>query len=334
MMLQRNPFPTKHQRGAALLAAMLTVTLVASLAAAALWQQWRDVEIETAERNRVQASWLLLGALDWSRVVIQEDSRANRKSPVDHLGEPWAVPLQEARLSTFLNAKNNVSNVDDDQADVQAAFLSGEIIDLQSRLNLRSLMIDPDKPLDADRLKPFVRLFERLGLPSSQVLEMANALRNAAGTSAGKSAASNTPLMPRTLRQLGWLGLDPRLIARMEPFLVLLPEVTKINLNTASPEVIWAVEENLDWSAANQLVQLRSSNPFKSTSDAAKALGRSNLFASGFGTTTEYFEARGRLRMGDNMLSQRSILQRKDMTVTTLWQERGDWGLPVTNPIP
>lgn len=330
MMLQRKPHPKKRPRGAALLAAMLTVTLVASLAAAALWQQWRDVEIETAERNRVQASWLLLGALDWSRVVIQEDSRANRKSPVDHLGEPWAVPLQEARLSTFLNAKNNVSNVDDEQADVQAAFLSGEIIDLQSRLNLRSLMTDPDKPLDTDKLKPFLRLFERLGLPRNNVLQMASALRSAAGQSAG----SNTPLMPRTVRQLGWLGVDPRLIARLEPFLTLLPEVTSINLNTASPEVIWAAEENLDWSAANQLVQLRSSNPFKSPSDAAKSLGRSNLFTTGFGSTTEYFEARGRLRMGDNMLSQRSLLQRKDMTVTTLWQERGDWGLPVAQHLP
>lgn len=316
----------KTQFGAALLAAMLTVTLVASLASAALWQQWRDVEIETAERNRVQASWLLLGALDWSRVVIQEDSRANRKSPVDHLGEPWAVPLQEARLSTFLNAKNNISNADDSQADVQDAFLSGEIIDLQSRLNLRSLMVEPEKPLDAEKLKPFVRLFERLGLPSNTVVQIANALRHAAN----KTAGGYSPLMPRTVRQLSWLGVDTRLISSMEPFVTLLPEITKVNINTASPEVIWAAEENMDWSAANQLVQLRSANAYKSLADAAKALGRSNLFATGFSTTTEYFEARGRLRMGDNLLSQRSILQRKDMTVITLWQERGDWGLPAS----
>ena len=37
-----------RERGAALLAAMLTVTLVATFAAAAMWQQWRSVEIETA----------------------------------------------------------------------------------------------------------------------------------------------------------------------------------------------------------------------------------------------------------------------------------------------
>ena len=41
---------THAQRGAALLAAMITVTLVATLAAGALWRQWRGVEVEGAER--------------------------------------------------------------------------------------------------------------------------------------------------------------------------------------------------------------------------------------------------------------------------------------------
>ena len=42
------PAGRRRQRGAALLAAMLTVTLVATLAASAMWQQWRAVEVETA----------------------------------------------------------------------------------------------------------------------------------------------------------------------------------------------------------------------------------------------------------------------------------------------
>ena len=39
-----------RQSGAALLLAMLTVALVATLASAALWQQWRAIEVEGAER--------------------------------------------------------------------------------------------------------------------------------------------------------------------------------------------------------------------------------------------------------------------------------------------
>ena len=316
---QRSP-----QHGAALLAAMLTVVLVATLASAALWQQWRDVEIETAERNRVQANWLLLGALDWSRVVLQEDARANRSNPIDHLGEPWAVPLQEARLSTFLAAKNNISQADDGMADVQDAFLSGEIIDLQSRLNLRNLLSGQDKKISEENLQTFMRLFERLGLPGSAAMQIATALQQAS-----LNRSQTAPLMPRTVGQLGWLGVDARTIARLEPHVTLLPQRTTVNINTASAEVIWASVPDLDWARANQLVQLRNTSPFKSLSAAGTAIGMASAFnSSSHSVTTEYFEARGRLRLGDNVLSQRSLIERKDMNVNTLWQERADWGMP------
>ncbi|MEY4448824.1 MAG: hypothetical protein RLZZ433_1839, partial [Pseudomonadota bacterium] len=116
-----------QQKGAALISAMLVVTLVATLASVALWQQWRYVEIESAERHRVQSAWLLNSALDWSRLILREDAMSNASgsaaksgnspnpptSPpnappaalagtVDHLGEPWALPLKEAKLSSFL----------------------------------------------------------------------------------------------------------------------------------------------------------------------------------------------------------------------------------------
>ena len=104
--------PHRHQRGAALLLAMLMVTLVAVLASASLWQQWRAIEIERAQRVRLQAGWLLTGALDWTRLILREDGRANQiAGQPDHLGEPWALPLQEARLSSFLAAERGVAPV-------------------------------------------------------------------------------------------------------------------------------------------------------------------------------------------------------------------------------
>ena len=319
------PPSSRRPRGAALLAAMLTVAMVATLASAALWQQWRDVEIETAERNRMQAGWLLLGALDWSRVVLQEDARANRSQPIDHLGEPWAVPLEEARLSTFLAAQNNVVQVDDGLADIQQAFLSGEIVDLQSRLNLRNLL---GAAPDADSYRAFIRLFERLGIPVSEVSRLALALQQASS----KEPSANAALLPRTVRQLAWLGVAPQWVARMEPFVTLLPEATPVNLNTASAEVLWASIPDLDWAKANELVQLRSSTPFQSVGAASQALQLTQaISASSHSVFTRYFEARGRLRLGDNVLSERSVLLRDGSSVTTVWHERGDWGMPVTH---
>ena len=127
------PRPTSagRQAGAALLAAMLTVTLVATFAAAALWQQWRATEVESAERARVQAAWVLIGALDWSRLILREDGRSGE---TDNLTEPWAVPLEEARLSSFLAGDKNVSS--DALEGLPDAFLSGRIVDAQSKLNV------------------------------------------------------------------------------------------------------------------------------------------------------------------------------------------------------
>ncbi len=111
---------------------MMIVTLVATLAAGMVWQQWRAIQVEAAERARAQAAWILNGALDWSRLILREDARTSKS--VDHLGEPWAVPLAEARLSTFLAADREATD------DAPEAFLSGWIVDAQSRYNLRNLV--------------------------------------------------------------------------------------------------------------------------------------------------------------------------------------------------
>ena len=49
----------RRQAGAAMLLALLIMTLVATLAAGMVWLQWRGIEVEAAERARAQAEWLL-----------------------------------------------------------------------------------------------------------------------------------------------------------------------------------------------------------------------------------------------------------------------------------
>ena len=77
---------------------------------------------------------ILTGALDWARLILREDARSGG---ADHLGEPWAVPLAEARLSTFLAANASDTDLGDSAEQV---FLSGSIQDLQGRLNVFNLV--------------------------------------------------------------------------------------------------------------------------------------------------------------------------------------------------
>ena len=314
------PLGGHRERGAALLAAMLTVTLVATFAAAAMWQQWRAVEIETAERGRVQSAWILLGALDWSRLILREDGRSGG---ADHLAEPWAIPLEEARLSTFLAAEGNVSQMDDASTDTTEAFLSGQITDMQGRLNITNLA--EGGQIQPVALRQFTRLFERLALPAPQLDLLVQAL-SAAQTPAPTTpaAASEAALMPPTVTQLGWLGLTPDTVAALAPHVTLLPVRTPVNLNTADMDVLLAAIDGLDMASAQKIVQAREARHFRTLADARELLGASiDINESAHTVASSYFEVRGRLRLGDAMVDERSLVRKQGIDVTTLWRERG-----------
>ena len=303
-----------RQGGAALLAAMLTVTLVATFAATALWQQWRSVEVEAAERTRIQSAWILIGALDWSRLILIEDSRAGG---ADHLAEPWAVPLEEARLSTFLAADRNVTQIDD-AGGGEEAFLSGQIIDLQSRLNLANL-VSGDTVNEA-ALAQFERLFAQLGLPPAELTALVQALRQA---QAPGNENTDAPLMPQSPSQLAWLGLAPRTLALLAPHITLLPERKPVNLNTAGAEVLMATLRGLDRAGADRIMAVRQMQPFRSVDDVKKLLGEQiEVSGSDHGVASSYFEVHGRLRMGPTVVQERSLVRRMGLEATTVWRER------------
>ncbi len=319
-MTRRTALRARRQAGAALLAAMLTVMLVATFAAAALWQQWRASEVESAERARVQAAWVLVGALDWSRLILGEDARAGG---VDYLGEPWAVPLEEARLTSFLSADKNVAS--DDLAGLPDAFLSGHIVDAQSKLNVLSL-VDGGKPVPAS-VATFTRLFSLLGLPLGELSQMTSGLTRALSTGGDTSDGDlgSAPLMPQEVSQLVWLGLSSSTAAALEPYVTVLPVPTTLNINTASAEAISASMPSLSIADARQLVERRTRAYFKDLNAANAALpsGGAPFNAAQHGVGTRFFEVYGRLRLDRTWVEEHSLVQRDGITVTTLWRTRG-----------
>ena len=302
---------------------MLTVTLVATLASAALWQQWRGVEVESAERSRVQAGWILTGALDWARLILREDARAGG---ADYLAEPWAVPLQESRLSTFLAADKTADTTNtadlDGGSSAASAFLSGQIVDLQSKLNLMNL-IEAGR-VSEPALQSFTKLFEYLGLPPQQLAALAENLRFAADTSPDNRSGGFSALMPQRMEQLVWLGLAPQTVAVLQPYATLLPTRTPLNLNTASAEAIFASVPQLELADARRMVAERDRAYFRSVADAGKLVPTisGQLNDGQLSVATRYFEVRGRLRIGQTTLEERSVLQRDGTDVRTISRER------------
>ena len=293
---------SRSQRGAALLTAMIIVTLVATLAAAMVWQQWRAVQVEAAERSRAQSAWILSGALDFAKLILKETVRPTEPTTLN--GE-WATPLAESRLSTFLAVDK--SNADDGPE----AFLSGNITDAQASYNLWNLVKD-GKP-DPAEVPTLARLCTILGIESGTADRIAAKLSEA---SVGTSSVA--PLKPDRIAQLTWLGVDSASIQALEPYVALLQPGIAVNVNTASKEVLQALGD-LDPSTAEYFVQLRQRTPLTLDSFKSKARDPTSVTAKVSDRST-YFEVLGRLRLVDRVLVERSLLERLPNGQVKVWR--------------
>ena len=258
-----------------------------------VWQQWRAVQVETAERARTQSAWILSGALDFAKRILRED-----KLPYTALTSPWATPLAESRISTFLAADTASDTTDDSGPE---AFLSGTITDAQGRFNITNLA-NTDKVKGQAYLAIFTRLCQNLGLDPGVAQRIAVAMNEAVASTPSAAA----PLMPMTVAQLSWLGVDDATITALQPFVVVIPftspngSATPLNVNTSSKEVLAAVL-NIDAATAANIVQTAARTPYqdfsKITAIAAKA---DPTYAA---TVSSYFEVRGKLRLADHVWS-------------------------------
>ena len=296
--------PHRAERGAVLLLALLAVALIVSLLGSVLWRQSGLIAIESAERQRQQALWLLRGALDWGRLILREDARTGIS---DHLSEPWAVPLQESRLSSFLAAQSGtVGGADTLDQDV---FFSGHIQDAQGRFNLTNLV--QGKHIDPNAQGELARLLGLLGLPSNLSEDLAE-----------KMVQSRQPggawLPARTLDDLVAWGWGPDQIERLRAHVTILPERTPINVNTASPEVLSATVEGLSLAAAERLVQSRARSPWVQSSQAQAAFGgKFDTHRHDIGS--RFFLLHGRLRLGPTEVTQTGLVKRDGQAVVYLW---------------
>ena len=313
MRRTRAPGRRGDQRGAALLTAMIIVTLVATLAASMVWQQWRAVQVEAAERARDQAKWILSGALDFASLILREDARSG--SQVTALTDPWATPLAEARLSTFLAVDKS------DTDDAPEAFLSGYIDDAQGRYNLMNLVYASNKEDDpynyANQLKTLQQLCLSAGVEAGVATRIATGLKQAYAN----SAEADAPLQPQTLDQLAWLGIDPNSLKALRDDVVLLTGATALNVNTASREVL-AAATGMDLASAERVVQMRLHQPFKDLNSFTTAAGGSSKPTTLLDVKSSYFIVHGRLRLADHVLSEQSLVQRAGTVITVLHSER------------
>jgi general secretion pathway protein K len=297
---------TRHQRGLALITALLIVALVATVAAfVALNQQLWLRQMENVS-DRVRTDYLRRGALSWAAIVLADDARNNS---TDHLGETWAqkLPPLPVEGGTILIAAE----------------------DAQGRFNLNNLWRN-NAPSAAD-IGIFQRLLASLAIDSSLSEALVDWMDPDAQTRPGGAEdieylnfeppyrAGNLPLTSvdelRLVR-----GFSSEVVESLRPYVTVLPKAADININTASPKLVAALVSGLSESAAEQILAERVQNPFKD-----KAAFTSRLPAGakppevGIGVKSGYFLVMLDTGIGRHRRRTEALVERADGKTSAVW---------------
>jgi general secretion pathway protein K len=343
-----------RRRGAAIISALLVVALSAIIVSGMLWRQ--QVQLRRIENQRLlsQAQWIARGSLDWTRLVLR--SEADTSAGITYLGGAWGVPLAKTRLSDFLG------QIGEARAEQGAdTWLSGSIEDAQARFNLRDL-VTTSAPgtlqLNLTEIEAFSRLLQILGLNQSLAKNTAVYLRKGlaysvtrfqtqttttssteqvagGGTTGGGNFSDNPGLSddddnsgvaPLVMTSVDSLldvpGFTPDAVARLRPFVTVLPTVTPVNMNTASAEVIASIVTGMNLSNAQALVAHRQNVFYRNVGDVQLALEGVGVKQVAIDTTqmdvnTSYFLVHGRVQHERAVVNRTTLVWRDPLTHTT-----------------
>lgn len=294
------------QRGLALIVAMLIAALAAAVAVsvATAQSQWSTRVLH--RRDQVQAQSIALAGIAWARQILEQDGRY--AGAVDHLGEPWALPLPPTPV---------------DNGDVE-----GRIVDAQSMLNVNNLASAAHAAFERG---VFSRFFAAHGVPLAllaSIVDWVDAddvpqedgaedawyLRQAQAALAANAPATRLDELAYTR------GMSAASMRRLVPFVTALPVDTPLNVNTASADVLAASLANATAQGVLALVASRARQPFASVQDfrarAGVAIGDEAMYA----VASHYFIVTVRARQGDTIARARALIARTDGTSAIVWQ--------------
>lgn len=308
----------KHQRGVAVVTALLLTTLAVTIVASLFWQQ--QVQVRTIENQRLQqqAKWVLLASLDWARLILREDVL---HSTADHPGEPWATPLAETRLDEYLEKRDSAEGV------VAEAAISGRIVDAQARFNLTNLA--SGNAVNPGEQAVFERLLASLNLNPSLARKVAEVIAAAqpggvvkSGEDDGSHAGAQALGITHVDDLLTVPGFSPEMVANLRDFVVVLPRFTPINVNTASAEVLAARMGKISMADARALIASREQAWFRDSADFNQRMPNSIQRPAGMSeiaVSTSYFMAQGQVKVGRASQQIEALIERSARGTSIIW---------------
>ena len=307
-----------RQRGVALITVLLVVAIVTVVSAAMVARQQLSIRATSNQLQARQAWHYALGGEALAQAILARDLKGGEPgaAAIDHLLEPWAQPLPAFEI---------------DQGEILV-----RIEDMAGRFNLNDLLRD-QQPNPA-AVEQFRRLLLRLQISAPYPERLLDWLDPDQQPSGELGAEDNAYLSldppyrsaGRRLHDLSELRLllDMREedFQRLAPYVAVLPSGVPLNVNTASAMVLSSLSDNLSLGAAESLVELRRSAPFRNSAAflAQPAMAGTTLQGTALAVGSQFFQATSEVRLGDRRLALVSLLQREqDGSVRVLARNLG-----------
>jgi general secretion pathway protein K len=293
---------------------MLVVTLAAVVVSGLFWRE--HVAVRSIE-NRLalsQSRWIERAAVDWAKVILRADQRAGA---VDHLGEPWAVPVVDTRLDETVTAGAKLDE------GARKAMLAGQIADAQALFNLNSL-VGGNGVASETHVAALRKLLSLVGRPESAAdLVVDRVLQSAPRVLEGRIVPPQREPVLRLADLLDIPGVDLVTVKALEPFVTVLPRATTININTASPEVIAAAIPAMELSGARRFVARRERTFYRTLGDVSADIeGQPVLSPEMLAVGSAYFIVTGVIRYDRVESQSETLLERGSDRVEVVWQLR------------
>ncbi|MDC0000112.1 type II secretion system minor pseudopilin GspK [Porticoccaceae bacterium] len=305
------------QRGVALLASLILMLAVVMALANIFYRHQIDVAQATSSVHGDQALLLAISGENWARDLLSEELD---DPDVDSFDEDWAqaMPLMP----------------------VDGGQLSGCISDLQANINLNNFAAYGVQTLksemDSDvvgHAKLWINLLQLLELSAdpSRIATIIDWVDedstpiNSWGAEQAEYDSMQPPRVPANSRiadvsELAAIsGYEVFEVQRLAPWLAALPVTTKININTASDEVLTAMGGDFAEQFMEAVIEDR---PFSAVADFHQAISRAFQLslpdtsmrwpASLVDVKSDYFQLYMEVSLGEARIEVKSIMDRRD----------------------
>lgn len=306
----------KRQQGAAIVTAILVVTIATLIVSSLFWREHIAVRSVENRLALAQTNWIERVVLDWVRVVLRLDGATGQ---IDHLQETWAQGVPATKIDETFTGGSQIGDAS------RFAMIQGQMFDAQARLNLNNLLPTNAQEMRKATLEALRKLLEQNNLPTSLADTLSSRLALTVDMPAtdGKIVpASRLPLVQvHDLRTIS--GFDPGVIAQLKDYVIFLPKPTPVNLNTASGPVIAAVLPNVQREDAMRFVN-QARREYATTAIALERVkvGAAPAMAGMVSVNTGYFLVRGFVRYDRVDAQTETLIERTGNKVSVVWQQR------------